>query len=151
MPRPKANNPIGESIYNRIKEYDLHSKKVFLQSISTEHKNLYDRYRIYMNGLNRSTEQKEVNKEKAKEGMRILRQSRTKEEIKEQRKPYDKKYNEKRKLTREQASVRIQKQFCKKKEANDIVKSILDDIIDKAPNMKIVNGELKQKRGRKIK
>ena len=56
-----------QSIYNRIKEYDLHSKKVFLQSISEEHKLLYDKYRIYMNGLNRSTEQKEVNKEKAKD------------------------------------------------------------------------------------
>ena len=35
-------------------------------------------------------------------------------------------------------------------EAYYIVFSILNDIIDVAPNIKIVNGELKKKRGRKI-
>ena len=36
-------------------------------------------------------------------------------------------------------------------EAKSIVSSILNDIINIAPNMKIVNGELKKKRGRRVK
>jgi hypothetical protein len=51
--------------------------------------------------------------------MKILRQSRTPEEVKkhlEIRKTYDKKYEVKRKMTREQASSIIQKQYRKKKE-----------------------------------
>ena len=53
-------------------------------------------------------------------------------------------------MTKQQAS-KIQAQFRKKQEAKSIVSSILDDIIDKAPNMKVVDGKLMKKRGRKIK
>ena len=41
MPRQVPNNPIGESIYNRIKENDITSRKVFFKTISAEHKALY--------------------------------------------------------------------------------------------------------------
>ena len=37
-------NPIGEHIYNRIKEYDITSRKVFLKTLSTEHRELYNKY-----------------------------------------------------------------------------------------------------------
>ena len=67
MPRPIANNPIGESIYNRIKEYDMTSKKVFFTTISAEHKELYDKYRVYMNGVNRIRSKED--KEKSRKGI----------------------------------------------------------------------------------
>ena len=44
-------------------------------------------------------------------------------------------------MTKQQAS-KIQAQFRKKQEAKSIVLSILDDIIDKAPNMKVVDGKV---------
>jgi len=37
MPR-EYNNPIGENIYNRIKEFDIISRKVFLSNLSNEHR-----------------------------------------------------------------------------------------------------------------
>lgn len=64
----------------------------------------------------------------------------------------------KRIMTKEEASSVIQKQFrknkqntIKKQEANKIATDILDSIIENSFNKKIVNGELKLKRGRKIK
>ena len=77
--------------------------------------------------------------------------------MKQQRKPWDTKYNAKRKLTRNEASAVIQRQYRKSKlqqakraEATSIATSILNDLIDIAPNRKVVNGELKKKRGRKV-
>lgn len=147
-------NKIGEHIYNRIKEYDIISRKVFLGKLTEEEKNLYIKYKNMINkrnSLEKDENKKQKQNEQAKEGMKKLRATRTKEEIKEKRKPYDEKYKEKKKLSKEEAVRIIQKQYRKKKEAEAIVKDILADIIDVAPNMKIVNGELKKKRGRKIK
>jgi hypothetical protein len=60
-------------------------------------------------------------------------------------------------MTREEASSVIQRQYRKnkeeqkkKKETQSIVNDILNDIIDTSFNKKIVDGVLKQKRGRKI-
>jgi hypothetical protein len=60
-------------------------------------------------------------------------------------------------MTREEASSIIQKQYRKnkeeqkkKKEAQAIASDILADIIDTSFNKKIVDGVLKQKRGRKL-
>mmetsp|Transcript_42779 Transcript_42779/g.89459 ORF Transcript_42779/g.89459 Transcript_42779/m.89459 type:complete len:97 (+) Transcript_42779:136-426(+) len=96
--------------------------------------------------------------------MQKLREKRPKEEIKEQRKPWDIKYETKRKMSRDEAATVIQREVrrnraekqiitraqAKKEEAHSIASSILNDIFDTVPNMKIVNGELKKKRGRKI-
>ena len=46
---------------------------------------------------------------------------------------------------------RLNRQKKNKEEAMTTAKDILNDILDVVPNMKIVNGELKPKRGRKIK
>ena len=95
--------------------------------------------------------------------MQKLRETRPKTDIQEQRKIWDKRYEVKRKLSREEAATVIQKEVrrnraekqmqikaqAKKKEANTIASSILNDIFDVVPNMKIVNGELKKKRGRR--
>ena len=149
-------NPIGENIYNRIKEYDMTSRKVFLKTLSTEHRELYNKYSAVVR--KRNSLNKEENKEKAntaaREGMKKIRETRPKEQQKEQRKQYDAKYEIKRKMTKEQAAKIIQKQYKQKKnrdEATTIAKDILNDILDVVPNLKMVNGELKPKRGRKIK
>lgn len=153
-------NPIGEHIYNRIKDYDMTSRKVFFKTLSTEHKELYNKYKNMIN--KRNSLNNEENKEKAntaaKEGMKKIRETRPKEQQKEQRKPYDKKYYEKKKLSKEEAAKIIQKQYKQNKaqkqnreEATAAAKDILNDILDAVPNMKIVNGDLKPKRGRKIK
>ena len=149
-------NTIGESIYNRIKEYDMTSRKEFLKTLSTEHRELYNKYSAVVR--KRNSLKKEDNKEKAntaaREGMKTLRATRPKEQQKEQRKPYDAKYEIKRKMTKTEAATVIQKQYRQKKnkdETTTIAKDILNDIIDSSFNKKLVNGELKAKRGRKIK
>ena len=149
-------NPIGEQIYNRIKEYDMTSRKVFFKTLSTEHRELYNKYSAVVR--KRNSLNKEENKEKAniaaREGMKTLRTTRPKEQQKEQRKQYDTKYELKRKITRTEAATVIQKQYKQKKnreEATTIAKDILNDILDVVPNLKTVNGELKAKRGRKVK
>ncbi len=149
-------NPIGEQIYNRIKEYDITSRKVFLRTLSTEHRALYNKYSAVVRKRNslKNGENKEKANTAAKEGMKILRSTRPKEEQKEQRKPYDDKYRLKRKMTRTEAAIVIQKQYKQNKnreEATTIAKDILNNILDVVPNLKMVNGELKAKRGRKVK
>jgi hypothetical protein len=149
-------NTIGESIYNRIKEYDMTSRKEFLKTLSTEHRELYNKYSAVVR--KRNSLKKEDNKEKAntaaREGMKTLRATRPKEQQKEQRKPYDAKYEIKRKMTKTEAVTVIQKQYRQKKNKEEtirIAKDILNDIIDSSFNKKVFNGELKAKRGRKIK
>ena len=112
---------------------------------------------IYISVEIHDTENQELAREKAKEGMKKLREEKSKDELRLQRKPWDTKYNAKRKLTRDEASTVIQRQYRKNKqqqakraEATSIATSILNDLIDIAPNMKVVNGELKKKRGRKV-
>ncbi len=107
---------------------------------------------IYEHIINSRRQQKykkdEANKqkanEKAKEGMKELRQSRTPDEIKHHLQ-IRKTYEVQRKMTREQASIIIQCQYRKNKEAKSIVSHILNDIIDTSFNEKIVDGELKSK------
>ena len=74
MPR-EYNNTIGESIYNRIKDYDIVSSKVFFQTISAENKKLYDKYNTFVRGQRRSTRygNQELVREKAKEGMKKIK------------------------------------------------------------------------------
>ena len=159
MPREIKENSIGESIYNRIKDYDIKSRKAFFKTISAEHKALYDKYNVFVRGQRRNPRygNQELAREKAKAGMRKLREDRGTEHLKQQRKAWDAKYNAKRKLSREEASTVIQRQYRKTKqqqakraEATSIASSIINDLVDTAPNMKVVNGELKKKRGRKI-
>ncbi len=59
-----------------------------------------------------------------KKGMQDLRGKRPKEEQKEKRKPYDEKYEIKRRLSREQASTIIQKQYRKMKKDKQEIKTI---------------------------
>ena len=144
-------NTIGEGIYNRIKEYDIISRKVHLSNLSAEHKALYVKYKNMINkrnSLNNGDNREKQNK-LAIDGMKKIRAERPKEQQKEQRKPYDEKYQAKR---RERAVITLQRQYRanKKAEGEKIAKEILNDIFDNSLNYKLENGELKKKRGRKI-
>ena len=151
-------NIIGRNIYESIKDLTNPQRIEYFKNVSTEHKELYKKYNnvVRQQKYKQDEAKKATANEKAKQGMKTLRQSRNPEEVKkylEIRKNYDKKYEAKRKMTREEASSVIQKQYRKnkaKKEINKLASDILDDIIDNVYDKKLVNGELKMKRGRKL-
>ena len=151
-------NIIGRDIYERIKDLTNPQRIEYFKNVSTEHKELYKKYNnvVRQQKYKQDEAKKATANEKAREGMKTLRQTRTPEEVKkhlEIRKIYDNKYEVKRKMTREEASSVIQKQYRKnkaKKEINKIATVILDDIINNVFDKKIVNGEIKKKRGRKL-
>lgn len=162
MTTRNRDNTIGREIYERIKDLSNPQRIEYFKNVSTEHKELYKKYNntIRQQKYKQDEAKKAIANEKAREGMKTLRASRTPEEVKkhlEIRKTYDKKFEAKRKMTREEASSIIQKQYRKnkeeqkkKKEAQAIASDILNDIIDTSFNKKIVDGVLKQKRGRRI-
>ena len=155
-------NIIGRNIYESIKDLTNPQRIEYFKNVSTEHKELYKKYNNVVR--QQKYKQDEANKQKAndkaKQGMKTLRASRTPDEVKnhlEIRKTYDKRFEAKRKMTREEASSIIQKQYRKnkeeqkkQKEARAIASDILGDIIENSFNKKIVDGELKQKRGRRL-
>jgi transposase len=160
------NNTVGESIYKQIQDFDKVSRTVFLKNLPSETRELYKKFLVAQRQrrYKESSDNKVKANEAAKLGMQKLRETKPKEEIKIQRKPWDIKYETKRKLPRDEAATVIQREVrknraeklmitraqAKKKEANTIASSILDDIIDSVYDKKIVNGELKKKRGRKL-
>jgi alpha-galactosidase/6-phospho-beta-glucosidase family protein len=160
------NNTVGESIYKQIQDFDKVSKMVFLKNLPSETRKLYEKFLVAQRQrrYKESSDNKVKANEAAKLGMQKLRETKPKEVIKEQRKPWDIKYETKRRMTRDEAASVIQREVrknraeklmitraqAKKKEANTIASSILDDILNVVPNMKIVNGELKKKRGRRV-
>ena len=120
---------------------------------------IFEKYNKYKNMINKRNSlnnngNRENQNKQAKQGMQILRARRPKDQIKEQRKAWDMKYNEKRKMTKEEAAQIIQRQYKAKKnkgEGEAITKDILNDIINSSFDYKITDGELKKKRGRKLK
>jgi hypothetical protein len=160
------NNTVGESIYKQIQDFDKVSRTVFLKNLPSETRKLYEKFLVAQRQrrYKESSDNKVKANEAAKLGMQKLRETKPKDVIKTQRKPWDIKYETKRKLSRDEAATVIQREVrknraeklmitraqAKKKEANTIASSILDDIIDSVYDKKIVNGELKKKRGRKL-
>ena len=163
MTTRNRDNIIGREIYERIKDLSNPQRIEYFKNVSTEHKELYKKYNnvVRQQKYKQDEAKKATANDKAREGMKTFRASRTPDDIKkhlEIRKSYDKKYEVKRKMTREEASSIIQKQYRKnkeeqkkKKETQAIASDILNDIIENSFNKKIVNGELKLKRGRKLK
>ena len=147
MPR-EYNNTIGESIYNRIKDYDMTSRKVFLGNVYTKYSNVMRKRKSLSN-----PEKRQTSNENAKIGMQTIRAKRPKEVQKEQRKPYDAKYELKRKEAAQVIQRKIRELKAKSNarvESTTIVRDILNDIISNVPNLKLVDGEVKKKRGRKV-
>ena len=97
-------NSIGKSIYDRIVDYDLVSRKEFFKTLSPEHRELYNKYAAVVRkqkSLNNADNRERAN-DAAKQGMRKLRETRPKEEQKKQRQPWDIKYETTtRKLSRD--------------------------------------------------
>ena len=162
MTTRNRDNIIGREIYERIKDLTNPQRIEYFKTISNDYKELYKKYNntIRQQKYKQDEAKKAIANDKAKQGMKTLRASRTPEEVKkhlEIRKTYDKRFEAKRKMTREQASSIIQKQYRKnkeeqkkQKEAQAIASDILGDIIENSFNKKIVDGELKQKRGRRL-
>ena len=147
MPR-EYSNTIGESIYNRIKDYDMTSRKVFLGNVYTKYSNVMRKRKSLSN-----PEKRQTSNENAKIGMQTIRAKRPKEVQKEQRKPYDAKYELKRKEAAQVIQRKIRELKAKSNarvESTTIVRDILNDIISNVPNLKLVDGEVKKKRGRKV-
>ena len=111
------NNTIGESIYNQIKDFDKVSRMVFLKNLPTETRKLYEKFLVVQRQrrYKENTDNKEKANEAAKLGMQKLRETRPKTDIKNQRKIWDKRYEVKRRMTREQAASVIQREVRRNK------------------------------------
>jgi len=105
------NNTVGESIYKQIQDFDKVSKMVFLKNLPTETRELYKKFLVAQRQrrYKESSDNKVKANEAAKLGMQKLRETKPKEEIKIQRKPWDIKYETKRKLSRDEAATVIQR------------------------------------------
>jgi len=150
-------NPVGQQIYEMIKDYDKNSRVVYLKNLGEEQRTLYDKYRKMVNKRNslKNGDNQERQDRQAKAGMKTLRASRTpqqKIEYNKQRKPYDAKYEAKRR-----AVTKIQRLFRKNKDkktvkskisATEMGKDIWDDIyssvINQIPEKRSVGRPKKQ-------
>jgi hypothetical protein len=130
MTTRNRDNIIGREIYERIKDLSNPQRIEYLKTVSTDYKELYKKYNntIRQQKYKQDEANKQKANDKAKQGMKALRQSRPPEDVKKQRKIYDTRFEAKRKITRE---------------AQSITSDILNDIIENSFNNKIVNGELK--------
>ncbi len=112
------NNTIGEGIYNQIEDYDKVSRMVFLKKLPTETRKLCEFFLVVQR--QRRYKENTVNKEKAngaaKLGMQKLRETRLKEDIKEQHEIFKMKLKGK-------CQEMKQQQFFKKKFAEIELKS----------------------------
>ncbi len=125
-------------IANRMKDMNKAEKTAYLKTLTAENVLKYQRFR-------NNERQKAYKQDPAKKALANER-SRLKMFVNREKNPI--KYKELNKKHNQDYYKRNQE---KTKEAEKIAKDIINDIIDVAPNMKIVNGELKKKRGRKIK
>ena len=105
------NNTVGESIYKQIQDFDKVSRTVFLKNLPSETRELYKKFLVAQRQrrYKESSDNKVKANEAAKLGMQKLRETKPKEEIKIQRKPWDIKYETKRKLSRDEAATVIQR------------------------------------------
>lgn len=112
MPGRVYNNTVGESIYKQIQDFDKVSRTVFLKNLPSETRELYKKFLVAQRQrrYKESSDNKVKANEAAKLGMQKLRETKPKEEIKEQRKPWDIKYETKRKLSRDEAATVIQRE-----------------------------------------
>jgi hypothetical protein len=137
------NNTVGESIYKQIQDFDKVSRTVFLKNLPSETRKLYEKFLVAQRQrrYKESSDNKVKANEAAKLGMQKLRETKPKEEIKIQRKPWDDKYEVKRRMTREQAATVIQRGVRKNREdqrdkttikavTNIIGNKMVDDLVN---------------------
>jgi len=137
------NNTVGESIYKQIQDLDKVSRTVFLKNLPSETRKLYEKFLVAQRQrrYKESSDNKVKANEAAKLGMQKLRETKPKEEIKIQRKPWDIKYEVKRKLSRDEAATVIQRGVRKNREdqrdkttikavTNIIGNKMVDDLVN---------------------
>lgn len=137
------NNTVGESIYKQIQDYDKVSRMVFLKNLPSESRKLYEKFLVAQRQrrYKESSDNKEKANEAAKLGMQKLRETKPKEVLKNQRIPWDNKYEVKRRMTREQAASVIQRGVRKNKQdqqdkttikaiTNIIGNKMVDDLVN---------------------
>ena len=109
------NNTVGENIYKQIQDFDKVSRTVFLKNLPSETRKLYEKFLVAQRHrrYKESSDNKVKANEAAKLGMQKLRETKPKEEIKAQRRPWDIKYEVKRKLSRDEAATVIQREVRK--------------------------------------
>jgi hypothetical protein len=137
------NNTVGESIYKQIQDFDKVSRTVFLKNLPSETRELYKKFLVAQRQrrYKESSDNKVKANEAAKLGMQKLRETKPKEEIKEQRKIWDKRYEVKRKLSRDEAATVIQREVRRNREdqrdkttikavTNIIGNKMVDDLVN---------------------
>jgi len=137
------NNTVGENIYKQIQDFDKVSRTVFLKNLPSETRKLYEKFLVAQRQrrYKESSDNKVKANEAAKLGMQNLRVTRPKEVLNEQRKIWDKRYEVKRRMTREQAASVIQRGVRRNKEdqrdkttikavTNIIGNKMVDDLIN---------------------
>jgi hypothetical protein len=142
------NNTVGESIYKQIQDYDKVSRMVFLKNLPSESRKLYEKFLVAQRQrrYKESSDNKVKANEAAKLGMQKLRETKPKEVLKIQRKPWDNKYEVKRRMTREQAASVIQRGVRKNKQDQQdktTIKAITNIIGNKMAD-DLVNNYLQQ-------
>jgi len=140
----------AEEVYNKVQSFkkDIKSRNEFLKTLSDSLKIAYRKYSnsIRQKKYNEKPENKEKMNEKRNEHLKKLRKNEP-VKYKEQNIKDVKAFREREKVKEKV----ILKKINDNKEGIEISKDILRDILDAVPNLKLVNGEIKKKRGRKIK
>ena len=85
MTTRNRDNIIGREIYERIKHLSNPQRIEYFKNVSTEYKELYKKYNNVVRQQNYKKDEanKQKANEKAKQGMKKLRHTRTPEEVKE--------------------------------------------------------------------
>ena len=130
----------AEQIYDRFKMLGSAKTKAgrdFKSTLSTIEYNAYKKYRDNLRKRKSEIKHKEENNAKRREYIRKVRAEQPD------------KYGE---INRRnvQAFNERKKTQVKHLEALNVSRSIIDDILNAVPNLKLVDGEVKKKRGRKI-
>ena len=127
----------AEQIYDRFKMLGSAKTKAgrdFKATLSTIEYNAYKKYRDNLRKRKSEIKHKEENNAKRREYIRKVRAEQPD------------KYGE---INRR--NVQAFNERKKSQEGLNISRSIIDDILNAVPNLKLVDGEVKKKRGRKIK
>lgn len=139
----------AEEIYDKVQEYNksknITDRNLFLKTLSNDELILYRKFANNIrqkkyNDVNRE----KMNKDRAEYKLKIRAQNPDK--YKKQNLKDVNNHRMREKIKHEEILKKLEK-----KEAFDNVDAILNDIIDVVPNLKIVDGVVKKKRGRKVK
>ena len=128
----------AEQIYDRFKMLGSAKTKAgrdFKATLSTIEYNAYKKYRDNLRKRKSEIKHKEENNAKRREYIRKVRAEQPD------------KYGE---INRRNVQAFNERKKTQAREALNVSRSIIDDILNAVPNLKLVDGEVKSKRGRKV-